>query len=116
MRLFMSISVAVSFAAASLTVRGEQAPDKFIVGWPLPFDTISLHRPLDTTCENEGRPKPKDGVLDGNKEQNRAKNNFCAAGSLTVTQKTFKDLEGTFGKHELVPRSMKAPWCEPWHS
>lgn len=63
MRLFISISVAVSFAAASLTVRGEQAPDKFIVGCPLPFDTISLHRPLDTTCENEGRPKPEDGVL-----------------------------------------------------
>ena len=94
MRWILSITVAVCLAAASSTAPSAQAPDKFIPGCPLPFDTISMHRPLDTSCEIEGQPKPEDGALEANKEQNRAKNNFCAGGSpVTVTKKTFKDLE-----------------------
>jgi imidazolonepropionase-like amidohydrolase len=71
MRWILSITVAVCLAAASSTAR-----------------------PLDTSCENERRPQPEDGALEGDKEQNRAQNNFCAGGSpVTVTKKTFKDLE-----------------------
>src|SRR5215218_7331775 len=78
--LFLSIIVAVCLAAASSTAHSAQTPDKFILGCTLPFDNISVHRPLDTSCENEGRPKPEDGALEANKEQNRAKNNLCAGG------------------------------------
>src|SRR5262249_28864092 len=93
MRWILSITAGVCLATASSTARSAQTPDKFIPGCPLPFDTISMHRPLDTSCENEGRPKPEDGALEANKEQNRAKNNFCAGGSpITVTKKTFRDL------------------------
>jgi hypothetical protein len=125
MRWILSITVAVCVAAASSTARSARTPDKFIPGCPVPFDTISVHRPLDTSCEIEGSPKPEDGALEANKEQNRAKNNFCAVGSpVTVTKKTFKDLETkaealekatagsahpfTFGEHKLVPEDRSA--------
>ena len=94
MRWATSITVAVCFAAASSNARSAKLSDKFIPGCPLPFATISIHRPLDASCENAGRPKLDEGAVDANKEQNRAKNNFCADGSsVTVTQKTFKDLQ-----------------------
>ena len=127
MRWILGIAAALCLAATLSTVGGAQAPDKFTPGCTLPFDAISVHRPLDTSCENEGRPKPEDGALEANKEQNRAKNNFCADGPpVTVTKKTFKDLEAkaealekatagsahafTFGAHDLVPEDHR---CTP---
>jgi hypothetical protein len=125
MRWILSISAALGLAAVSSGVGGAQAPEKFTLACPLPFDAISVHRPLDTNCENEGRPLPADGAVEANKEQNRAKNNFCAGGApVMVTKKTFKDLEAkaealeqatagsahpfTFGSHDLVPADRTA--------
>jgi hypothetical protein len=125
MRWILGVSAALCLAAISSGVGGAQAPDKFMLACPLPFDAISVHRSLDTNCENEGRPLPEDGAVEANKEQNRAKNNFCAGGApVTVTKKTFKDLEAktesleqatagsahpfTFGSHDLVPANRTA--------
>ena len=80
MRWMLRITAALCLAIYP-NVGGAQAPDKFTHACALPFDAISVHRPIDTSCENEGRPKPEDGAVDANKEQNRPKNNFCAAGS-----------------------------------
>jgi hypothetical protein len=132
MRWILSATVAVCLAAISSVVGGAQAPDKFTLACTLPFDAISVHRPLDTSCENEGRPKPEDGAVAANQEQNRAKNNFCAVGSpVTVTKKTFKDLETkaealehatagsahpfTFGEHKLVPEDRSAIRADGFH-
>ena len=119
MRWILSISAALGLAAVSSGVGGAQAPDKFTLTCPLPFDPISVHRPLDTNCENEGRPLPADGAVEANKEQNRAKNNFCAGGApVMVTKKTFKDLEAkaealeqaTAGSAHPLP-SGATTWC-----
>ena len=132
MRSILSIIVGVCLAAASSNARTAQTPDKFIPGCAIPFDSISMHRPLDTSCEIEGQPKPEDGALEANKEQNRAKNNFCASGPpVTVTKKTFKDLEVkaealekatagsahpfTFGSHALVPEDRSAIRANGFH-
>jgi hypothetical protein len=64
---------------------GAEEPDKFIPACTLPFDAISVHRSIDKTCVIEGTSRPEDGALEANKEQNRAKNNFCATGrAVTV--------------------------------
>jgi hypothetical protein len=127
MRWILSLTASACLAStvSSGAVGGAQAPDKFTPTCTLPFDNIKVHRPLDATCAIEGTPKPEDGALEANKEQNRAKNNFCAGGpAVTVTKTTFKNLETktealeqatagsahpfTFGSHALVPEDRAA--------
>jgi len=71
------LSVAVCLVAISSVVGGAQAPDKFTLACTLPFDAISVHRPIDARSEIEGRPKPEDGALEANKEQIARRTTFA---------------------------------------
>jgi hypothetical protein len=71
-----------------------QTPDQFVPGCPLPFVGLEDHHSIDTTCPNEGQPKPTTGHVAENEAQDRTKNNFCATGTpASVTWVTFKALQ-----------------------
>jgi hypothetical protein len=115
-------SIAGALTVATLTVvsASPQAPDKFQATCPLPFFVIQDHHSIDTICQNEGKPKPAEGAIAENEEQNRAKNDFCAIGTpANITRKTFENLQTatdalkastagsatpfTYGSHDTLP-------------
>ena len=84
------------FAAslASISAESFQTPDQFVPGCALPFAGIEDHHSIDTSCPNQGQPKPSTGHVAENEDQNRTKNNYCATGTpASVTWVTFKNLQ-----------------------
>jgi hypothetical protein len=82
-RVFVAGAIAVALAAVSRTSASAQA-DTFQVECALPFAAIADHHSIDSTCPKEGQPKPANGKVPENEEQNRTKNNFCVGDSSCV--------------------------------
>ena len=74
----LSITLCLVLAATLASVASVRADDPFTPGCTLPFASIAKTHPLDGSCPIEGEGSAK------SKLQNRAKNNFCAAGVPTI--------------------------------
>ena len=129
----ISAAVCISGTISLVSDSRAQSQDKFTLTCSLPFDDISVHRAIDKGCAIEGAPRPEDGAVEANKEQNRAKNNFCATGApVTVTRQTFQNLETkvealetttatsahpfTFGSHAQVPEDRTVIRSTPFYT
>jgi len=72
----------------------------------LPFASLAQRRPIDDSCDPDGS-----ATTDPQREQNKAKNNFCASGSpsritfqtLTRLQQTAEDLDIPHGSSNRLP-------------
>jgi len=73
---------------------------------PLPFESIKESHPIDNTCGADGKTQSE-----ANREQNLAKNNFCATGDpVQLSLQTFAELQQTaedqnisFGSAQNLP-------------
>ena len=79
----------LSFALLSILVYPTSARAQLQPTCPLPFRDIQLHHPIDDACGAEGNGSEPTLIA-----QNRAKNNFCVAGSpVDLTIRDFANLQ-----------------------